>query len=415
MARRKTPVKEPPAAQAPVSVPSTREPPSPSANSEPARSARAALLQKIEQLRGSRVIAYICSDRQGAAGQIGEDAVRPMYDHIRPMGKVEAIDLYLYSRGGAVEVPWRIISMLREHCSKLGVLVPYRAQSAATLIALGCDEIVMGAKAELGPIDPAISRINQESGTAIQEEIRVEDVMSYVSFIKQKAGLGDQTAIAENVRLLADKLSPWVVGSIYRTHSHIRMVARKLLGCHKSRVEEQRANLIIEALAEKIYLHGHAVGRSEAEELGLKIVRSEEALENAMWQLLEEYEGLMQMRRPVDVEAALGPNQDETDISTVLAVIESVPSCWAFRGTLQVQRVRQAPSQVNININIGVALPPGIDQNLIPQEVVQQIIRQVQNDIPGMVAEQTRRQSPVLRTEGRLQGAHWQDVTAEGL
>jgi len=120
---------------------------------------RLELIRRIQKLRGSRVIAYVCSDRQGAAAQIGDDAVRPMYDHVRRIGKTESIDLYLYSRGGAVEVPWRMVSMLREYCDELNVLIPYRAHSAATLIALGCDGVVMGRKAELGPIDPAVSRI----------------------------------------------------------------------------------------------------------------------------------------------------------------------------------------------------------------------------------------------------------------
>lgn len=43
-------------------------------------------------------------------------------------------------------------------------MVPYKAHSAATLIAIGCDEIVMGSKSELGPIDPALNRIHQEGG-----------------------------------------------------------------------------------------------------------------------------------------------------------------------------------------------------------------------------------------------------------
>jgi ClpP class serine protease len=85
-----------------------------------------------------------------------------MYDHIRDLPKSSRIDLFLYSRGGAIEVPWRMITMLREHCNHLSVLIPYRALSAATLIALGCDEIVMGGKAELGPIDPALIPILNE-------------------------------------------------------------------------------------------------------------------------------------------------------------------------------------------------------------------------------------------------------------
>jgi hypothetical protein len=380
-----------------------------------ARVERTDLIRQIEAERGSRVITYICSDRPGAAANIGDDAVRPMYEHVLACGPCDRIDLYLYSRGGAVEVPWRIVNMLREYGKKLGVLIPYRAHSAATLIALGCDEVVMGSKAELGPIDPALSRIHQEGGTPMQEEIRIEDVMSYISFIKDKAGLGDQTAIAENVRILAEKLSPWVVGSIYRTHSHIRMVARKLLAGHASRMDDQRMNLIVDSLAEKTYLHGHGISRREAEELGLPITKPTPALERLMWQLLERYETMMEMRRPVDPETLLGPNDDEGTSPMMIAVIESNPITWAFRGTLKLKRIRQAPTQVNVNLNLGVQLPAGIDPAAIPQQIIQQLVQQVQQDVPRLVQEQLRAQAPVLKTEGRFVGGYWQDVTAEGV
>jgi hypothetical protein len=135
------------------------------------RAERVEVIRQIEANRGSKLFTYICNDRPGLSANIGEDAVRPMFDHVRRIGKVPKLDLYLYSRGGAVEVPGRIVSMLREYAEELVVLIPYRAQSAATLIVLGCDAIVMGSKAELGPSDPALSRITpQEGGTAVQEE-----------------------------------------------------------------------------------------------------------------------------------------------------------------------------------------------------------------------------------------------------
>ena len=101
------------------------------------REKRIQLIRAIEDMRNSFVITYMCGDRRGAPpAQISEDAIRPMYDHIRDLPKSSKIDLFLYSRGGAVEVPWRMITMLREHCQNLGVLIPYRAHSAATLMAL---------------------------------------------------------------------------------------------------------------------------------------------------------------------------------------------------------------------------------------------------------------------------------------
>ncbi len=67
---------------------------------------RLELIQAIEERRASRVVTYVLSDRRGAQAQIAEDAVRPMYDHLRAMGKAKRIDLFLYSTGGPrLEVP----------------------------------------------------------------------------------------------------------------------------------------------------------------------------------------------------------------------------------------------------------------------------------------------------------------------
>ncbi len=346
------------------------------------REERIELIKQIEELRGSRLISYICSDRQGAEASIGEDAVRPMYDNIRSLNNPQKIDLFLYSRGGAVQVPWRIITMLREYCEELNVLIPFRAHSAATLIAMGCDNIVMGKKGELGPIDPSLDRITQGGGTVIQEQIPVEDIMAFVGFLKDKAGLGDQSAIAENIKILAEKLTPWILGSMYRTHSHIRMVARKLLSCHEDRLDDQRVNLIVEALSEKIYLHGHGIARNEAIELGLPIKKPDATIEELMWKLLEYYEDVMTMRKPIDPDAMMGEDNDEYKASVILAMIESQEITWTFRPTFVYRRIRQAPAQVTINLNLGVSLPQGLDPALVPQEVIQQLVQQIQNSVP---------------------------------
>lgn len=186
------------------------------------REKRLELIQKIEKNRESHVIAYLTSDRRGVTAQIGSDVVRPMYNHIRTLGfePVERIDLYLFSQGGAVDVPWRIVMMLREYCRELNMIIPYKAHSAATLVALGGDKIVMGKKGELGPIDPILTRTEQGEGSVVHEQVSVEDVMSFVAFLKERANLGDQSAIADSVGILIDRLTPWVVGSLYRTQCH---------------------------------------------------------------------------------------------------------------------------------------------------------------------------------------------------
>lgn len=71
------------------------------------------MINQIQSIRNSKVIAYITGDRQPICSMIAEDAVRPLYEHLLFIGKNVKIDLLLYSRGGDVSVPWRIVSMFR--------------------------------------------------------------------------------------------------------------------------------------------------------------------------------------------------------------------------------------------------------------------------------------------------------------
>ena len=63
--------------------------------------------------------------------------------------------LHIHSYGGRIEPAYLISKTLKRiSADKFVAVVPRRAKSAATLIALGADEIHMGMMSELGPIDP---------------------------------------------------------------------------------------------------------------------------------------------------------------------------------------------------------------------------------------------------------------------
>ena len=378
-----------------------------------ARQERIALIRAIEEARNSKLISYVMGDRPGVpAAQIGEDAVRPMYDHLRSIAQppTQRIDLFLYSRGGSVEVPWRIVSMFREHCDEFNVLIPYKAHSAATMIALGADHIIMGRKGELGPIDPSLNRTDQNDQTVVQTTISVEDVMAYIAFVKERAGLSDQAALAGSVAILSEKLTPWVVGSIYRAHSHIRLVATKLLASRRPPFDERRNALIVEALTEKMYAHGHAIGRREAQSIELQVEPTDDVIEEFLWQLYEEYETMLQINNPLDIQTSLPDGQDQADVQVNLACIESAGFVDMFGGQLKLRNVRQMPPQLNLNLNLNLPLPPGIQPEQLPpavQAVIQNMLGQAQVQINQLVQAEVQKQAPVIRTEGALQNARW--------
>ena len=64
------------------------------------------------------------------------------------------LDLLITSPGGLAEATEAIVAYLRTKFDHIRAFIPVAAMSAATMLALGADEIVMGRHSQLGPIDP---------------------------------------------------------------------------------------------------------------------------------------------------------------------------------------------------------------------------------------------------------------------
>jgi hypothetical protein len=269
-------------------------------------------------------------------GQIGDDAVRPLYQHIRSLGRVPRLDFFIYSRGGAIDVPWRIVSALRSGSEEWNILIPFRANSAATLIAMGADSIILGAQGELGPIDPIMQlqrMVPSRNGpsTLVQDQISVEDVMAYVRFVQERGGISDQQARASALDKLTVRVDPVALGNVYRTYSHIRDVARRILLSRKTPAAEDVLNLIVSTLAERVYAHGHAIGYTTAREIGLPVTAADEELDSAMWNLFEVYERDMRLREPIDPAGAVSA-QDKFSEAGTIAIIESTSPQISAKG-----------------------------------------------------------------------------------
>ncbi len=383
-----------------------------------ARTDRKKLIEEIEKARGSRVITYVTGDRPPAAAQIADDALRPLYEQLREIGHAKKLDLFIYSRGGAIDVPWRMATAIRTACDEWAALIPFRANSAATLLAIGADEIVMGRNGELGPIDPSmnleriVQRPGQMQSSMIQEPVSVEDVMAYIRFVKERAGLSDQAALASSVAKLTDRLDAVALGSIYRTHSHIRDVAKRMLTSRKEPGNQQATANIVETLAEKVYAHGHAIGVQAAKDLGLPAVPASSSLDDLLWNLLRDYEQEMKLLEPLDPAAVVATN-DTYEEDATLVVIETTATLHRFSGKLQVRAQRQIPQTLNVSLNLNVPLmvPPG--QNLAGNEqaLLQQLLQSAQQKVleQAQVATQEalKAQAPMVGVEAALRGAKW--------
>ena len=121
-------------------------------------------LKQLSQYTGRSTILYETAGFSPPPGISPNDvsiAIEPdvvaFMEVVHGLPKHIPIDLILHAPGGTAEAAEAIVKYLRGRFPGLRVIVPIAAMSAATMIALAADEIVMGTHSQLGPIDPQVT------------------------------------------------------------------------------------------------------------------------------------------------------------------------------------------------------------------------------------------------------------------
>lgn len=118
-------------------------------------------IQEAEKAFGCPVWALIHrkASEDDDYGDIGQNVYREFFSRRAELGRrTDGVALILDSRGGYAHDAYRIAALLRHATAPAAVriLVPNKAKSAGTLLALGASELYMGQEAELGPLDVQI-------------------------------------------------------------------------------------------------------------------------------------------------------------------------------------------------------------------------------------------------------------------
>jgi hypothetical protein len=285
--------------------------------------------------------------------------------------------------------------MFRQYCQRgsFSVLIPYRAHSAATVICLGADEIVMSKKGELGPIDATIVRgpyNPTEANTPNRLPVSVEDVNGYFALL-DRVGCGRSEEKMEGFQELAKRVHPLALGAVNRLLEETKLVGLRLLSTRAKPFPEEENESIIKKLSSELYSHSHAINRSEAVKyLGLRHVKTaeDENLDNEMWSLYGEYRDLFEFEKPFMAEEHLvsGELDDFTWKDLPIACVETVGRLDIYRQSLRVRRLRQVPPTLTVNLsNLGL---PAINFPTIPEGVnQQQIAALVQQAVQGIAQQ----------------------------
>ena len=208
---------------------------------------RLRLMRKIEEKRGSRVIALI--HRQESMSILGFPIARyiDIQDSEQVLRAIKLtddnipIDLILHTPGGLVLASEQIAHALAKRKGKVTIFVPHYAMSGGTMIALASDEIIMDENAVLGPVDPQIGKYPAVSILKVLEDKPAKDI-------------DDETMI------LAD-VSRKAIAQVKHTIENIACC----------QYDEQKAKELAETFASGRWTHDYPINFEEAKELGLRV------------------------------------------------------------------------------------------------------------------------------------------------
>jgi len=320
---------------------------------------RLKLYEQISDARKRPLIVYVTSFRENASALMGGDVISQFAKVLSriPSGK-DGVDILIVSNGGDPIVPWRIICMLRERFDKIGALLPWAAYSAATLLALGADEIVMHPFSNLGPVDPQLTTRRKIPGRPVGQDTETlsfsaEDIRYFLDFVKSDIGISDQEQLQQSFELICKEVGSIPIGMAKRSTQLSLSMSAKLLNLHIK--DSSRAKAISEALSGSFFHHGYAVGRKEAKKMGLPVVEADEVIEDKIWAVWQDIEKEMECEKPFNpVELALADQQ----VSVLIEPVKQIQMPANLPQPMAQQMYNHILQQINV-----VEVPP-IDYNL---------------------------------------------------
>jgi hypothetical protein len=258
------------------------------------------------------------------------------------------VDLLIVSDGGDPTVSWRVISMLRERFTEIGALLPFAAYSAATLLALGANEIFMHPFANLGPVDPQLTYTRPGQGAPQQVQFGSEDLRHYLEFVREDVGISDQDQLMRSFELVTTDVGAIPIGVSKRSSFLALTMGEQLLSLHMS--DSHQAKAITEALNRSFYHHGYPLGRREAKEIGLPISDPDANLESLIWRVWQDFENDMEIRKPFNPTEVVFSNAAAAQALSTIPQVQ-IPN------NLPAQALQQIIQQVASTINT-INVPP---------------------------------------------------------
>lgn len=238
------------------------------------------ILREIEAKIGEPLITYWNSPD----GSICANDVSGLYGILRGLGKVNRLSLFIKSSGGYGQASLRMVHLLRQFVGRLTALVPLECASAATMLALGADRILMGPLAHLSAVDTSLthdlSPIDRDN-----DRVRVsQDELHRVVRLWQREAKGDQ---GNPYQSLFAYVHPLVIGAVDRSSALSTKLCVEILSYHLK--DSKKAQRISNILNSEYPSHNYPITLREARRIGLKTEVLSEEINQLLFELNEIY------------------------------------------------------------------------------------------------------------------------------
>jgi hypothetical protein len=210
----------------------------------------------------------------------------------------DPVDVIVASPGGDVGVAYLLARELRRRFPAVTAVVPLRAKSAATLLCLACDEIVLGSLGELGPLDEQVnekqaadfpahtSRLVPFKALAQLHDAALDTFDVVAGRILEKSGMRPFDACSKAAELttslyakLYAQIDPSRLAESARGLEIGYEYALRLLRRYRPDLPADQAKKLVHRLVHDYPSHGFVIDYEEAQDLGLPVREATEAEE----------------------------------------------------------------------------------------------------------------------------------------
>jgi len=244
-------------------------------------------------------------------GAICQNDVAGLYALVRSRGQIDRLSLFIKSDGGSGQAALRMVNLLRRYVKHLTVLAPLECQSAATMLALGADRILMGPLAHLSAVDTSlthdlspIDRDNDRVSVSNDELLRVIRLW----------GEQSKDSTANPYQALFPYVHPLVIGAVDRSSALSTRICEEILSYHMEDLD--RAREISNILNSGYPSHNYPITLREAKRIGLNVEPMDDSVNALLFELNEIYSEMGQ-------SASTDYDERNSHDNSILNVLES--------------------------------------------------------------------------------------------